>query len=87
MYITLYKLFLHCYIKISFFLVKEVGMPIENANTRPFKCFNSEEIAKIKNYFQQNKKLKLIIVIIPNSPGTIYSKHIVFLFLLYFNFK
>ncbi|GAB1863530.1 Eukaryotic translation initiation factor 2C 2 [Camponotus japonicus] len=71
---------MNIYTKMDQFMKKlkdyadDVGMPIENANTRPFKCFDSEEIAKIKNYFQQNKKLKLIIVIIPNSSGTIYNK-------------
>lgn len=58
-------------------------MHINTASTKRFKYINFEkfekkQIAEIKKYFQQNKELKLIIIIIPNSPGTIYSKHIVF---------
>lgn len=60
-------------------------MKIEKPNTNNFKSFNPENIERIRNYFTDNKKLKLIIVVISNSPDTIYSKYT--FFFIFFNSK
>lgn len=53
-------------------------MHVDITDIGTFKYFEELNPIEIKKYFQQYKELKLIIVIIPTSPGTIYSKHIVF---------
>ncbi|XP_070172472.1 uncharacterized protein [Polyergus mexicanus] len=51
-----------------------VGMQIERPNTKNFKSLDPEKTEEIRNYFENNKALKLIIVVISNSPDTIYNK-------------
>ncbi|XP_024894018.1 protein argonaute-2-like [Temnothorax curvispinosus] len=51
---------------------KEVGMIIDQP--RPFDHFRLNELDKITKFFIDNKKLKLIIVIIPNRTDVMYGK-------------
>ncbi|XP_029661699.1 protein argonaute-2-like isoform X1 [Formica exsecta] len=55
-------------------IAKFVGMEIERPNTKNFKSLDPEKTEEIRNYFENNKALKLIIVVISNSPDTIYNK-------------
>lgn len=84
--------YVYCIIYITFILIsffvcsaKFVGMEIEKPNTKNFKSLDPEKTEEIRNYFENNKALKLIIVVISNSPDTIYSEYTVFF--IFFNSK
>lgn len=46
------------------------------APDRPFKNFDANEEREIINFFNENKHLKLIIVIIPDVTDVTYGKYI-----------
>lgn len=77
--------FLKLFILYHLFLANFVGMKIEKPNTNNFKNLDPENMKEIRNYFTNNKKLKLIIVVISNSLDTIYSKYTFFSYFLILN--
>lgn len=77
-------------VKLIFSIATNLGMNIGRAKTSEFVYLENKN--KIQKYFQENKSLNLIIVIIPDSPksrnlsdfSNIYSKHIFFVFFCIF---
>lgn len=63
---------------IKFFLARELNMMIGKACT-PFKSFPLYDLNGIKTFFNDNKNLKLIIVILPIRTEAMYGKYIILL--------
>lgn len=62
-----------CYIKFIF-LARAVGMNI-GMPERPFKRLETNDLRGITNYFNQYKKLQLIIVVIPDYTDVTYGEY------------
>lgn len=68
-----------------FFLGPNVGMTIQNPVT-PYKFYKCSQYRDIENFFKDNIKLKLIIVIVPNQTDEMYGEYII-LFISHSEYK